>query len=119
MAGPVLDTWDVVAVAPTWQPAPGADSVEPVAGRLVLFTDRLVFEGEGRSETLMAGDVLEAGPLSPGSRLTPDELAGRWMPKPLRRVRCPGFAIRTSAGAWVFDCPHGVKRAREVGARYG
>ena len=31
-AGQVLDTWDVVAVAPTWQPAPGADSVAPVDG---------------------------------------------------------------------------------------
>jgi hypothetical protein len=117
-AGPALDTWDVVAVAPHWRPAPGANVVEPVAGRLVLFTDRLVFEGGGEPDVILAADVIDAGPLSPGSRLTPDEIAGQWMPKALRRVRCPGFAIRTSAGGWAFDCPHGQKRAREVSGRY-
>jgi hypothetical protein len=77
-----------------------------------------VFDGGAEREVIPAAEVLEAGPLSPGSKLTPDELAGRWMPKPLRRVRCPGFAIRTSGGSWAFDCPHGQKRAREVGGRY-
>jgi hypothetical protein len=116
--GPVLDEWDVVAVAPHWRPASGAASVEPVAGRLVLYADRLVFDGGGEPEVIPAADVLEAGPLSPGSRLTPDEMAGRWMPKGLRRIRCPGFVVRTSGGSWAFDCPHGQKRAREISGRY-
>jgi hypothetical protein len=40
------------------------------------------------------------------------------MAAPLRRLRCPGFAVITTAGTWVFDAPHGVKRARAVRERY-
>jgi hypothetical protein len=116
--GDILDEWEVLAVAPHWRPPPGAQTVEPVAGRLQLFTDRLVFRGPGEPEVIPASAVLEAGPLSPGSLLAAGAPAGAWMPKRLRRFRCPGFAISTTAGGWAFDCPHGVKRARKVSGRY-
>ena len=65
-----------------------------------------------------AASVLDSGPLSPGSRITPSELAGLWMPRFLRRFRCPGFVVRTTEGLWVFDCPRGQQRADEVNRRY-
>jgi hypothetical protein len=40
------------------------------------------------------------------------------MPAALRRLRCPGFTVSTTAGAWVFDAPKGAKRADEVRRRY-
>ena len=114
-----LEEWEVAAVGPAWRPAPGESEVPPVEGRLELHADALVFRAADRDpEVIPAASVIDAGPLSPGSRITPSEVAGRWMPGPLRRFRCPGFAIRTDAGSWAFDCPHGQKRAREVSRRY-
>lgn len=111
------DEWEVVAVGPAWRPPPGSDEVTPAHGRLLLRHDALVFCADDGAETVIAG-VQDAGPLSPGARLTPSEVAGRWMAAPLRRLRCPGFAVITSGGTWVFDAPHGVKRAQAVRERY-
>ena len=113
----MADEWEVVAVGPAWQPAPGSDEVAPAHGRLVLRDDALVFRADDGGETVIAG-IKDAGPLSPGARITPGRAAGQWMAAPLRRVRCPGFAVITTAGTWVFDAPHGVKRARAVRERY-
>lgn len=125
--GDPLDAWAVAAVGPDWRPPPGELELAPAEGRLLLYPDALVFRADavvdrGTGAPLVsvipAGSVIEAGPLSPGSRLTPSEIAGRWMPRPLRRIRCPGFAVRTTAGSWAFDCPYGQRRAREVSDRY-
>jgi len=115
----VADEWNVLAVGPAWQPAPGTDEVAPARGRLLLRDDALVFRGDDGAETVIpAADITDAGPLSPGSRLTPSQAAGQWMAAPLRRVRCPGFAVVTTGGPWVFDAPQGAKRARTVRERY-
>ncbi len=74
--------------------------------------------GEPVVAVIPSASVLDSGPLSPGSRITASELAGLWMPRFLRRFRCPGFAVRTREGAWVFDCPNGVQRSDEVRRRY-
>ena len=122
-----IDEWEVAAIGPGWTPVAGESELWPVSGRLALHSEGLVFRaddavdrasGELVLASVPAETVLEAGPLSPGSKLTPTELAGLWMPRPLRRFRCGGFAVRTRDGDWVFDCPHGVRRAREVSRRY-
>jgi hypothetical protein len=113
----VADEWEVVAVGPAWQPAPGSDEVAPAPGRLLLGDDALVFRADDGGETVIA-DIKGAGPLSPGAHITPSRAAGQWMAAPLRRLRCPGFAVITTGGTWVFDAPHGVKRARAVRERY-
>jgi hypothetical protein len=121
------ETWDVAAIGPGWRPPPGEDELLPVAGRLELFDDAMVFRaddavdrrtGEPLVAVVAAASVREAGPLSPGTHITPTELAGLWMPRMMRRLRCPGFAVRTSDGDWAFDCPGGARRAREVSRRY-
>jgi hypothetical protein len=126
-AGKALQTWSVGAVGPEWQPPPGEMELLPVPGRLELYPDALVFRADEAIDRrtrepvvaiVPARSVTGAGPLSPGSRVTPTELAGRWMARPLRRFRCPGFVVSTSNGPWMFDCPHGVRRAREVSRLY-
>ena len=96
-------------------------------GRLELYPDAIVFRssetidrrtGEPVVEVVPAGEVTGAGPLSPGARVTSTELAGRWMPRPLRRLRCPGFVVSTSDGSWLFDCPHGVSARARSSGRY-
>jgi hypothetical protein len=115
----VADEWEVVAVGPAWQPAPGSDEVAPAPGRLLLHEDALVFRADDGTETAIPiADIKDAGPLSPGARITPSRAAGQWMAVPLRRLRCPGFAVITAGGTWVFDAPHGVRRARAVRERY-
>jgi hypothetical protein len=91
--------------------------VAPAPGRLLLRDAALVFRADDGAETVIAG-IKDAGPLSPGARITPSRAAGQWMAAPLRRLRCPGFAVITTGGTWVFDAPHGVKRARAVRERY-
>jgi hypothetical protein len=122
-----IDEWTVSAIAPGWTPVAGESELRPVRGRLTLHPEGFVFRaddavdrtsGEPVVASVPAEAVLEAGPLSPGSKLTPTMLAGLWMPRPLRRFRCGGFAVRTRDGAWVFDSPHGVRRARELNRRY-
>lgn len=121
------ETWEVAAIGPGWRPPPGEAELAPVAGRLELYPEALAFRADdaieaGSGEPLLgiipAASVQEAGPLAPGSRATPTQLAGGWMPRWQRRFRCPGFVVRTSAGGWTFECPHGVRRARTVGGRY-
>jgi hypothetical protein len=122
-----LETWeDVAAVGPSWRPAPGERDLRPVPGRLELHASVLVFRATeavdratGAPLAGVIGDVQEAGPLSPGSLITPTERAGLWMPGWMRRFRCPGFAVRTGTGSWIFDSPHGQQRAATVRARYG
>ena len=111
------EEWEVVAVGPAWQPPPGSGEVAPAHGRLLLRVDALVFRGDDGSETVITG-ITDAGPLSPGSRITPSRVAGQWMAAPLRRLRCPGFAVVTTAGPWLFDAPHGASRAQAVRERY-
>jgi hypothetical protein len=124
-AGEPLESWDVAAVGPDWRPAPGEADVPPVDGRLELYADALVFRADDAAtrarlaQVIPGASVLDAGPLSPGSMLTPSMPAGQWMPRALRRLRCPGFVVSTGAGAWAFDSPHGQRRARAVRERYG
>jgi hypothetical protein len=126
-AGEPLEEWPVAAIGPRWRPLPGESELLSVPGRLLLHPEALVFRaddvvdrrtGEPVVGVVPAGAVAHAGPLSPGSRMSPSEPAGRWMPGPLRRFRCPGFVVGTEEGAWVFDCPHGVRRAEEISRRY-
>jgi hypothetical protein len=123
-----LAEWRVAAIGPDWRPLPGETELLSVPGRLRVHPEGLVFEaddvidrrtGERVVAVVPAGAVTGAGPLSPGSRMAPSEPAGRWMPGLLRRFRCPGFVVQTADGAWVFDCPHGARRADEVSRRYG
>jgi hypothetical protein len=126
-AGEPQDVWDdVAAVGPAWRPAAGESELQPVAGRLELYPQALVFRASdavdratGTPLVGVIGDVQESGPLSPGSLITPTERAGLWMPGWMRRFRCPGFAVRTSTGSWIFDSPHGQQRAATVRSRYG
>ena len=122
-----LERWEVAAIGPHWTPLPGETELRPVEGRLALHMEALVFRaedtvsrasGEPVVGVIPAEAVLDSGPLSPGSRMTPSEPAGLWMPRFMRRFRCPGFSVRTRDGDWVFDCPHGQRRALEVARRY-
>jgi hypothetical protein len=122
-----FERWEVAAIGPGWTPLAGEDELWPVNGRLALHPEGLVFSaeetvdrasGEPVVAVIPAASVIDSGPLSPGSLITPSELAGLWMPRILRRLRSPGFAVRTIEGGWVFDCPHGPQRAREVSRRY-
>jgi hypothetical protein len=119
--------WEVAAIGPHWTPIAGEAELRPVEGSLSLHPEALVFRAEGTVDqasgepvvgVIAAESVLDSGPLSPGSRITPSELAGLWMPGFMRRFRCPGFSVRTRVGDWVFDCPHGQQRAAEVARRY-
>jgi hypothetical protein len=122
-----FEQWEVAAIGPGWTPVAGDTELWPVEGRLWLHPEGLVFRaedtvdrasGEPVAAVIPAASVLESGPLSPGSRITPSELGGLWMPRFLRRFRSPGFSVRTREGDWVFDCPNGPNRAREVSRRY-
>lgn len=126
-AGEPFERWEVAAIGPAWTPAPGERELWPVEGSLSLHPEALVFRaeqavdranGEPVVAVIPAASVLESGPLAPGSRITPSEPAGLWMPRFMRRFRCPGFSVRTRDGDWVFDCRHGQQRAREVRRRY-
>jgi hypothetical protein len=121
------ERWEVAAIGPSWRPAPGESELWPVAGSLSLHPEGLVFRagetvdranGEPVVAVIPAASVLDSGPLAPGSQITPSEPAGLWMPRFMRRFRCPGFSVRTRDGSWVFDCRHGQQRAREVQRRY-
>jgi hypothetical protein len=121
--GPVLESWELAAVGPSWRPPPGEHSLEPVDGVLEIHADALVFRARevvdmGTGAPLVAvipvATMRAIGPLTPG---TP--VVGGWMPKWQRRLRSPGFAVDTAAGGWVFDGPEGPKRARELTDRFG
>jgi hypothetical protein len=125
--GEPLAEWRVAAIGPGWRPLPGESELLSVPGRLLLHPEALVFLADDAIDrrtrepvvgVVPAGAVAHTGPLSPGSRMSPSEPAGRWMPGPLRRFRCPGFVVGTAEGPWVFDCPHGVRRAEEISRRY-
>jgi hypothetical protein len=122
-----FEHWEVTAIGPGWTPLPGERELWPVAGSLSLHPEALVFRaaeavdranGEPVVGVIPADTVLESGPLAPGSLITPSEAAGLWMPRFMRRFRCPGFSVRTRDGDWVFDCPGGRQRAGEVQRRY-
>ena len=126
-ASDALEHWEVAAIGPGWTPVAGEAELWPVEGRLALHSEGLVFRADGTADratgepvvgVIPAASVLDSGPLTPGSRITPSELAGLWMPRLLRRLRCPGFSVRTTEGDWVFDCRRGQQRAREVSRRY-
>jgi hypothetical protein len=128
LASEPFEEWEVAAIGPGWTPVAGESELWPVEGRLALHPEGLVFSAEGTVErasgkplvgVIPAASVLDSGPLSPGSRITPSERAGLWMPRFLRRFRSPGFAVRTREGVWVFDCRRGPQRAGEVSRRYG
>jgi hypothetical protein len=114
--GEPLERWEVAAVGPAWGSAPGEDVVRPVAGSLEVHTDALVFRpaAGGDAEVIPASSIRAIGPLSPGNPGT-----GGWMPRWQRRLRSPGFAVDTEAGGWVFDGPHGPKRADALSRRFG
>jgi hypothetical protein len=122
-----FERWEVAAVGPAWTPAPGESELWPVEGSLALHPEGLVFRadetvdranGERVVAVIPAESVLDSGPLAPGSLVTPSEPAGLWMPRFMRRFRCPGFSVRTRDGDWVFDSRGGQRRAREVQRRY-
>ena len=122
-----FERWEVAAIGPGWVPIAGEAELWPVEGRLALHSEGLVFSADGTVDrasgepvvgVIPAASVLDSGPVSPGSRITPSELAGLWMPRFLRRWRCPGFVVRTKEGLWMFDCPRGQQRADEVNRRY-
>jgi len=122
-----FERWDVAAVGPAWTPLPGEPELWPVEGSLSLHPEGLVFRagetvdrasGQPVLAVIRAESVLDTGPLTPGSYITPSELAGLWMPRFMRRFRCPGFSVRTRDGDWIFDCRGGPRRAREVQRRY-
>lgn len=124
---PVADWGQVAALAPHWRPRPEEGELEPVQGRLSLHRDGLVFRadaavdretGEPVAELVPAAVIVGAGPPSPGSPLTSTRTAGEWMPRLLRRFRCPGFVVSTADGPWVFDGPHGLRRQEEVRRRF-
>jgi hypothetical protein len=126
-AGAPEDTWAVAAIGPEWRPPPGEAELAPVPGRLELHPDGLVFRAEDVMDAttgavlvsvVPAGDIHAAGPLSPGTRATPTTLAGSWMPAWQRRLRPPGFLVSTSHGPWLFDAPHGRRRAGIIAERY-
>jgi hypothetical protein len=119
--------WRVAAIGPGWRPLPGEQELLSVSGRLQLYPEALVFRaddvldrrtGEPVVGLVPAGAVAHAHPLAPGTQLAASEPAGQWMPAPLRRFRCPGFAVGTADGLWVFDSPKGNRRAEEVSRRY-
>jgi hypothetical protein len=121
--GPALEAWQVAAVGPTWRPAPGEKAVTTVDGVLEVLTDALVFRAHDALDTatsaplvavIPAATIRTVGPLSPGSAGS-----GGWMPGWQRRFRSPGFAVGTDMGAWVFDCPHGQRRAGALRDRFG
>ena len=122
-AGPALESWELAAVGPTWRPPLGEHVVAPVDGMLEVHADALVFRAReavdaATSAPLVAvipvSTVRAIGPLSPGN-----PGAGEWMPRWQRRLRSPGFVVGTEAGAWLFDGPHGPKRAEALSARFG
>jgi hypothetical protein len=126
-AGEPVAVGELAAVGADWRPAAGEEDLPVARGRLELHPEGLVFRaddvidratGEPVVAVIPAETIVDAGPLSPGSPLTSTRAAGEWMAAPLRRLRCPGFAVRTAAGAWAFDSPRGVKRAEEVRRRY-
>lgn len=121
--GQALDTWELAAVGPTWRPGPGEDAVTPVDGVLEVHADALVFRardavdaatGSPLVAVIPAATMRTIGPLSPGSAG-----AGGWLPGWQRRLRSPGFAVGTDAGAWMFDGPHGPRRADALSERFG
>jgi hypothetical protein len=128
-AGAPLETWDdVAAISPSWRPGPGETELRPVAGRLELHAQALVFRADDTFDrstrapvvgVIDAADVGAIGPLSPGTSATPTQKAGSWMPGWQRRFRVPGFAVETTAGPWLFDSPHGKQRADALARRYG
>jgi hypothetical protein len=122
-----FEHWEVAAIGPHWTPSGSETELRPVEGRLALHPEGLVFSATGTVDrasgepvvgVIASESVLDAGPLSPGAMITPSEPAGLWMPRFLRRFRCPGFSVRTRDGDWLFDCPHGQRRAEEVARRY-
>jgi hypothetical protein len=121
--GPVLESWELAAVGPTWRPPPGEHAVAPVEGVLEVQTDALVFRARQAVDTATGSPLVAVipvvtvraiGPLSPGN-----PGSGAWMPRWQRRLRSPGFVVGTEAGAWVFDGPHGPKRADALSRRFG
>ena len=121
--GPVLESWELAAVGPTWRPPPGEHAVGPVDGVLEIHSDALVFRARDAIDAatgaplvavIPASTMRAIGPLSPGSPGT-----GEWMPGWQRRLRSPGFVVGTEAGAWVFDGPGGPKRAAALSSRFG
>jgi hypothetical protein len=126
--GEPADVWAVAAIGPGWAPPPSEAELPPVPGRLELYAEAIVFRADDAVDrasgrpvvgVIRPSEVIEVGPLSPGTQITPTELAGAWMPAWQRRLRCPGFALRTAGGGWVFDAPDGKRRAKAVARRYG
>jgi hypothetical protein len=125
--GERLKEWRVSAIGPGWRPLLGESELLSVPGRLQLYPEALVFRaddvidrstGEPVVGIVPAGSVTHTHPLAPGTMLAPSEPAGKWMRGPLRRFRFPGFTVGTDDGLWVFDCPHGARRAQEISRRY-
>lgn len=126
--GEAVAAWgEFDALAPHWRPSPGENELSPVRGRLALHPQGLVFRaddvvdsatGQPVVEVVAGSAIVDASPLSPGSQMTPTRQAGEWMPRLLRKLRCPGFVVATAEGAWVFDGPKGVQRADEVRKRF-
>jgi hypothetical protein len=121
--GRPLETWELAAIGPTWHPEPGEHAVTPVDGVLEVHADGLVFRARDAADETTGSPLLAVipvstirtiGPLSPGNPGT-----GGWMPGWQRRLRSPGFVVGTEAGGWVFDGPHGPKRADALSARFG
>jgi hypothetical protein len=124
-----LEVWDeVAAIGPRWAPAASDAELAPVPGRLELHADALVFRaddaidsatGQPLVSVVAAAAVHEVQRLAPGTMVTPTQTAGAWLPRWQRRLRCPGFALVTDDGLWIFDARHGDARATALAARYG
>lgn len=121
-------TWPVRAIGPNWRPPPTEPELQPVPGVLRVHPEGLVFRaddavdrttGQPLAAMIPADTVLDAGPLTPGTRLVSSEPAGSWMPRWQRRWRIPGFAIRTTTdGGWGFETPRGASRSSLVNRIY-
>lgn len=127
--GEPADVWgELAAIGPRWAPAQGEAELPPVPGRLELHPDALVFRaddavdastGELLVSVLPSAAVREVQRLAPGTKVTPTQTAGAWLPRWQRRLRCPGFALVTDDGPWIFDARHGDTRATTLSERYG
>lgn len=119
----MLESWELAAVGPTWHPEMGQHAVTPVEGVLDVHADALVFRARDATDeaagvplvaVIPASAIREIGPLIPGN-----PGSGTWMPGWQRRLRCPGFAVGTERGPWVFDGPKGRQRAEALSRRFG
>ena len=62
--GPVLESWELAAVGPTWRPPPGEHAVAPVEGVLEFFTSALVFRAREAVDAATGATLVAVIPAS-------------------------------------------------------